>query len=329
MRRLLVIVLIISAVPCLTFGQATPQKTASMPSNAAQVQTPPAKPGPEHKRLEIWVGDWTYAGDEKATSFQPARTFTGKASVRPILGGLFVEWHAEESNGKAWQEIDGYDAAAKRFVWHSFNADGSVEVVTYGIDGNTVSMSGTAVLGGKRAKTRGTCVFAADMTSFNEKYEVSLDGKTWILSAEYKFTKVRAQGVVPSNADVEQAMSRFLTAFDNLDWPAFRDCFSESPTVFFPFPQAAQRAEGEAFDKTWRSFFDSARKQAAGRGKTAPPFMEIKPKDMRIDRVTDEVAVVTFHLGTEPRLNRRTFVLQKFPNGWKIVHLHASYLTPD
>ena len=139
----------------------------------------------------------------------------------------------------------------------------------------------------------------------------------------------RAQAVAPSNSDVEQAMSRFLTAFNNLDWPVFRDCFSNAPTMFFPIPKTNRRVEGAEFDKVWQSLFDVNRKQAAGRGKTAPPFINIQPKDIRIDRLTDDVAVVTFHLGVEPGLNRRTIVLQRFPNGWKIVHIHASYLTGD
>jgi ketosteroid isomerase-like protein len=139
----------------------------------------------------------------------------------------------------------------------------------------------------------------------------------------------RAQPVPSPNTDVEQAVSRFLTAFNNLDWPAFRDCFSQSPTAFFPFPQVPRRVEGEEFDKDWQSFFDASRKQASERGRTTPPFLDIKPADTRIDRLTDEVAVVTFHLGAEPRLNRRTLILQKFGNGWKIVHLHASYLAPS
>ena len=139
----------------------------------------------------------------------------------------------------------------------------------------------------------------------------------------------RAQDHTSSNSEIEQALSRFLTAFNNLDWPVFRDCFSTSPTVFFPLPQVVRRVEGEEFDKVWQRFFDQARKRAVGGGKTTPPFLDIRPKDMRIDRLDDQVAVVTFHLNAEPKLNRRTIVLQKFPAGWKIVHLHASYIAPD
>lgn len=138
-----------------------------------------------------------------------------------------------------------------------------------------------------------------------------------------------ARDAAPVNSDVEQAVSRFLTAFDNLDWPVFRSCFSKSPTVFFPFPQMPRRVEGEEFDKVFQDLFDSSRKQAAAQGKTTPPFLNIKPEDMRVDRLTDEVAVVTFHLHAEPRLGRRTIILQKFPNGWKIVHIHASYQTGE
>lgn len=139
----------------------------------------------------------------------------------------------------------------------------------------------------------------------------------------------RAQTVAPVGSDVEQAMSRFLTAFNNLDWPVFRHCFSKSPTVFLPFPEVVRRVEGEEFDKVWQDFFALSRKRAAAQGKTSPPFLNIKPENMRLERLTDEVALVTFHLGTEPRLNRRTIVLQRFSDGWKIVHLHASYLTRE
>jgi hypothetical protein len=142
-----------------------------------------------------------------------------------------------------------------------------------------------------------------------------------------------AQAVAPVNSDAEQVILRFLTAFNNLDWPVFRDCFSNSPTMFFPFPLAGppggptpsvRRIEGEEFDKVWQDSFDRARKQAAAQGKARPPFLDIKPEDLRIDRLTDEVALVTFRLGKEPRLSRRTIVLQRFSNGWKIVHIHAS-----
>jgi hypothetical protein len=38
----------------------------------------------------------------------------------------------------------------------------------------------------------------------------------------------------PRTASVEEALSAFVTAFDNLDWQAFRTCFSTTATIFHP-----------------------------------------------------------------------------------------------
>jgi hypothetical protein len=46
-----------------------------------------------------------------------------------------------------------------------------------------------------------------------------------------------------------------------------------------------------------------------------------------VDHVSSDVAVVTFQLGTDTRIGRRTFVWKHSPSGWKIVHLHASTST--
>jgi ketosteroid isomerase-like protein len=127
----------------------------------------------------------------------------------------------------------------------------------------------------------------------------------------------------PSNPqkpdDLQQALTTFIQAFDNLDWERFRSAFDDDATVFFPRGFSA-RATGRAeFEKNFKVVFEQIRD-----GKTAPPFMDIQPEDMEIQRLGD-VAVVTFHLDDRPgMLNRRTLVLRKNANGWKIVHLHAS-----
>ena len=161
---------------------------------AAQAQTPVAKPGPEHKKLEIWVGDWTYEGEDKATPLGPAGKHSGKITVRPILDGFFVEFRGEvkrPSGAHRWLEIDGYDPVNKRFTFSNFGSDGVVSTNTYTIDGNTISFSGTEVHGEKPYKVRGTGVIAPDLMSWVEKWEVSVDGKTWIQSSESKFTKTK------------------------------------------------------------------------------------------------------------------------------------------
>jgi ketosteroid isomerase-like protein len=88
--------------------------------------------------------------------------------------------------------------------------------------------------------------------------------------------------------EVRSLMADFLKAFHNLDWPAFRKCWVDNPVV----------------------------------------FLNIEPKDIRVDFPAPTIAVVTFHLGpTNGALGRRMFVIAKTSGGWKITHLHASNLS--
>jgi len=124
---------------------------------------------------------------------------------------------------------------------------------------------------------------------------------------------------VSAEPEVRDALAKFVTAFDNLDWEAFRLAFDDDATVFYPraFPE---RANGRAeFEKAFKIVFQQIRG-----GKTAPPYMDIQPKDMKVQMFGD-CAIATFHLDDRSGfLNRRTIVLTKTNTGWRIVHLHAS-----
>ena len=59
-------------------------------------------------------------------------------------------------------------------------------------------------------------------------------------------------------------------------------------------------------------------------GRASPPYMSLKPLDLRVEKLSEDVAVVTFHLVDSGLVNRRTLVFKREMNGWKIVHIHAS-----
>jgi ketosteroid isomerase-like protein len=122
-----------------------------------------------------------------------------------------------------------------------------------------------------------------------------------------------------AESEVQATLAHFVSAFDNLDWEIFRLAFDDNATVFYPraFPE---RASGrDAIEKTFKVVFQQIRD-----GKTQARFMDIQPKDMKIQLFGD-IAIATFHLDDRAGfLNRRTIVLQKTTMGWKIVHLHAS-----
>ena len=122
-----------------------------------------------------------------------------------------------------------------------------------------------------------------------------------------------------AQSEVRATLTKFVRAFDDLDWETFRLAFSDDATVFYPrgFPE---RASGrKAFEKTFKLVFDQI-----GGGKTKAPYMDIQPKDLEV-QVFGDVAIATFHLDDRAGLlNRRTIVLHRTKEGWKIVHLHAS-----
>jgi putative oxidoreductase len=128
-------------------------------------------------------------------------------------------------------------------------------------------------------------------------------------------------------AGIQAAAERFVRALDNLDWEAFRASWTSEPTVFLPFADTPDRVTGQvAVEARWRRFFEEARARRPG-----PPYLNLKPLDMRTERYGD-VGLVTFtlQLTTEGRklpLQRRTLVFVRQHDAWKLAHLHASGAT--
>ena len=122
------------------------------------------------------------------------------------------------------------------------------------------------------------------------------------------------------STEVAHAMQVFVDAFTNLNWPVFSSCFADDVTAFFP-PSARSpyRANGKAeVLGIFQHVFEHAHTQ-----KSAPPYLVIEPKEMRI-QMMGTVAIVTFMLNDPDLFGRRTLVVKKLGDKWLIVHLHAS-----
>jgi ketosteroid isomerase-like protein len=121
---------------------------------------------------------------------------------------------------------------------------------------------------------------------------------------------------------VRMALTRFLTAFENLDWDTFRSSFDDNATVFFPSPEPPERCQGRvAFEARFRKIFDGIRREHPG----GPPFHHLEPEDVRTELLGPSIALVTFHLRNAERVARRTIVFRRVAGRrWLIVHLHAS-----
>jgi ketosteroid isomerase-like protein len=120
--------------------------------------------------------------------------------------------------------------------------------------------------------------------------------------------------------DVERVIRDFLVAFSNRDFAVFVPYFSEDATVFFPPSAAAPlgRVQGRTeIERTFKTIFD------AYPPRSNRPQTPLAPQDLLIQEL-DGNAVVTFELGSETARQRRTFVLKRVGDDWKIVHLHGS-----
>ena len=67
----------------------------------AQGQSP--APGPEHKRLEVFVGNWTFQGEAKAAPGQPVQAMQSRCRV-PLAPGntAFTVTCEVSTDGKTW-----------------------------------------------------------------------------------------------------------------------------------------------------------------------------------------------------------------------------------
>jgi len=162
-----------------------------------QSQTPASKPGPEQIRLHVYNGEWTYEGETKATPLGPADRFTGRVTIRMILGGFFQECRFEESHPSGPLHsimITSYDPVKTNYSFNSYFSDGSVMIGRVLFDGIVWDSSGTVFVGSKQYKMRGKDVLSKDQMTITSALELSSDSNTWVPWATVNYTKVKSGG---------------------------------------------------------------------------------------------------------------------------------------
>ena len=111
---------------------------------------------------------------------------------------------------------------------------------------------------------------------------------------------------------VDAAVQEFLAAFNDLDMPRFLACFADDAAIFHPpsppprtFPT---RVSGrQEIERTFQVVFDQIRARS---GKSSPPYQNLQPQDVLVQRF-DGFAVVSFHLGNDTARGRRTLVFHR------------------
>jgi len=139
-------------------------------TNAQEFQLP-AKPGPEHKLLDVFIGTWKAEGETK-----DGRTVSIQAmdSYEWLPGGYFLIHRTDARLGDdTYQstEIMGYDAAQKAYFMRFFDSWGQTGTYQATVLNNTWTITGTS--------GRATIVVSDDGNTLTAHWEMSPNGSDW------------------------------------------------------------------------------------------------------------------------------------------------------
>lgn len=104
---------------------------------------------------------------------------------------------------------------------------------------------------------------------------------------------------------------------DNLDWERLPHELGVRTGRGFPFYGYARSRDGASgVEARWRQFFEEVRAPSAG-----PPYLHLKPRDLRVDRYGD-VGLVTFMFEGTARASIRNDIrklLASKPDGAQLI----------
>jgi hypothetical protein len=150
----------------------------------AQMEMP--KPGPEHKKLDIFAGSWTLDGDVKPGPMGPGGKMTETFKCQWMEGGFFLVCHTDfkgATGSGVGTYYMGYSADDKAYTYREFNSWGDFTDAKGSVNGDTWTW-----LTGATTKGRFTMKIISP-TSYNFSYETSPDGAKWTLVMDGKATK--------------------------------------------------------------------------------------------------------------------------------------------
>ena len=139
-----------------------------------------AVPGPQHKRLSAFVGNWRTEGHTIATAEVPAIPILSSDIYEWVPGNFFVVHRWDGTVGEveaAGIEIIGYDAAAGEYRTHFFDGDGNSGSEALTVRDRRWTWLGRQVMGAEWHRC--TSVESEDGDAMTARHERSSDGKTW------------------------------------------------------------------------------------------------------------------------------------------------------
>lgn len=148
------------------------------------------KPGPEHKKLEMFAGSWTLDGDLKPGAMGPGGKLVETEKCEWMDGGFFVVCHSQYSGVFSGASISlmGYSADDKTYTYREFSSTGEFTDSKGALDADTWTWTSDERMGSTVMKGRFTMKITSP-TSYNFVFEMSPDGAKWTTVMDGKATK--------------------------------------------------------------------------------------------------------------------------------------------
>jgi len=158
---------------------------------AAVAQMDMPKPGPEHKKLDMFSGSWALDGDMKPGPMGPGGKMTETEKCEWMSGGFFLVCHTDfkSSMGDGTGiSVMGYSADDKAYTYREFNSWGEFDDSRGSFDGDTWTWTNDEKMGGMTMKGRFSMKILSP-TTYNFTFEMSQDGAKWTTVMDGKATK--------------------------------------------------------------------------------------------------------------------------------------------
>ena len=163
-------------------------------SGIAAQTTKPAKPtpGPEHKRIAFFAGQWNYQGEAKDSPLGPGGKITASETCEWFAGGFQLVCRTKGAGPKGpgtGMSILSYDPARKAYTYYAATSHGDNIFVRGQVQDKVWTWSDEVTVEGKKMKIVAT-VIEESPTSTSFKLEASVDGGPMTLIEQGKSTKV-------------------------------------------------------------------------------------------------------------------------------------------
>jgi Protein of unknown function (DUF1579) len=157
----------------------------------AIAQTEPPKPGPELKKLDVFVGSWTLDGNMKPGAMGPGGSMTESEKCEWMQGDFYLVCHSDYKSSMGngvGSSVMGYSADDKAYTYREFNSFGEFDDSRGTVDGDTWTWTNDEKMGGMTMKGRFTMKMTS-ATSYSFTFDMSQDGTKWSTVMDGKASK--------------------------------------------------------------------------------------------------------------------------------------------